>query len=208
MRPKREPSSKPAASELPTELFRSAGEWERWLAQNHARSRGVWLQIAKRDGGAASVSYAEALETALLFGWIDGQKDKLDAAFWLQKFTPRGPKSKWSQTNRTSALRLVKDGRMQPAGLAAIESAKADGRWASAYAAQSRASVPPDLQRALDASPAARTLFDALDGHNRYAILYRVEGARKPETRARRIADFVEMLASGKTLHPRTTRRA
>ncbi len=208
MRPKRDPSGTPAVNELPIELFRSAGEWEQWLARNHARSRGVWLKIAKRDGGAASVSYAEALETALLFGWIDGQKGRLDETFWLQKFTPRGPKSRWSQTNRTSALRLLKEGRMRPAGLAAIESAKADGRWAGAYAAQSHASVPPDLQRALDASPAARTLFDSLDGHNRYAILYRVETAKKPETRARRLAEFVEMLASGGTLYPRTTRRA
>jgi uncharacterized protein YdeI (YjbR/CyaY-like superfamily) len=202
------PTRRTAAQELATVHFASMRAWERWLEANHARSRGVWLKIAKRDGGATSVSYAEALEVALLFGWIDGQKDKLDDAFWLQKFTPRGAKSRWSETNRASAMRLVREGRMRPSGLAAIDSAKADGRWDAAYAPQSRASVPPDLARALDAHPAARTFFGTLDAQNRYAILYRVQDAKKPETRARRIATFVEMLANGETLHPKPTRRA
>jgi uncharacterized protein YdeI (YjbR/CyaY-like superfamily) len=186
---------------LPTKLFATSSAWERWLEQNHERARGVWLKIAKREAGISSVTYAEALEVALLFGWIDGQKGKLDEHFWLQKFTPRGPRSRWSKSNRASALRLIKEGRMRAAGLAAVASAKADGRWARAYASQSRASVPLDLQRALDAEPAALAYFATLDSHNRFAILYRVQDAKKPETRAKRIDDFVRMLARGEALH-------
>jgi uncharacterized protein YdeI (YjbR/CyaY-like superfamily) len=196
-------ASASSEAELPQKLFASPTEWERWLDGNHMRSRGVWLKIAKRGSGAASVSYADALQVALLFGWIDGQKEKCDERFWLQKFTPRSPKSRWSQTNRASAARLIKSGRMRPAGLAAIEGAKADGRWKGAYAPQSRASVPEDLRRALDAEPRARAFFDALDGHNRYAILYRVQDAKKLETREKRIATFVRMLANGEMLHPK-----
>jgi uncharacterized protein YdeI (YjbR/CyaY-like superfamily) len=194
-------------AELPQRLFASPSEWEQWLDQNHKRSRGVWLKIAKRRGGAASVSYADALEIALLFGWIDGQKQTCDERFWLQKFTPRGPRSRWSETNRATATRLIESGRMRPGGLAAVEGAKADGRWRGAYAPQSRASVPPDLRRALDAEPSARSFFDALDSHNRYAVLYRVQDAKKPETRAKRIAEFVRMLANGETLYPPSKRR-
>jgi uncharacterized protein YdeI (YjbR/CyaY-like superfamily) len=203
---KTKPDRQPGADDLPTVLFGSPAEWERWLVANHGRSRGLWLKIAK--GGAASLTYAQALEVALLFGWIDGQKGKLDAAFWLQKFTPRGPKSRWSKTNRAAAVRLTKEGRMHAAGLAAIESAKADGRWAAAYDSQSHASVPSDLQRALASNRAARSFFEALDSHNRFAILYRVNDAKKPETRAKRIATYVQMLARGETLHPRRVKRA
>jgi uncharacterized protein YdeI (YjbR/CyaY-like superfamily) len=160
------------------------------------------MKIAKPSAGVASVGYAEALEIALLFGWIDGQKQKLDADFWLQKFTPRGAKSRWSERNRASATRLMREGRMRPAGLAAVESAKRDGRWDRAYASQARATVPADLQRALDAKPEALAFFRTLDSANRYAILYRVQDAKKPETRAKRIADFVGMLARGETIHP------
>jgi uncharacterized protein YdeI (YjbR/CyaY-like superfamily) len=194
--------------DLPTLLFASPGEWERWLDANHDRSRGLWLKIGKGETAAATVSYAQALEVALLFGWIDGKKGKLDAAFWLQKFTPRGPKSRWSKVNRAAAMRLTKEGRMRPAGRAAIESAKADGRWAAAYESQSRASAPADLKRALASNEAARNFFDALDAHNRYAILYRVNDATKPETRAKRIATYVQMLARGETLHPRPAKRS
>jgi uncharacterized protein YdeI (YjbR/CyaY-like superfamily) len=182
--------------------FRSATEWEHWLGEHHSRSPGVWLLVAKRGGEAVSVSYAEALEVALLYGWIDGQKKSLDARFWLQRFTPRGPRSRWSQKNRESAIALVNEGRMKPAGLAAIERAKADGRWDAAYASQSRATVPSDLRRALDQNERAAAFFETLDGRNRYAILYRVQDAKKSETRAKRIADYVEMLARGETLHP------
>src|SRR5262245_21115672 len=161
------------ANELPTKLFTTSSVWERWLEKNHDRSRGLWLKLAKRNTGTSSVSYADALEIALLFGWIDGQKKTFDDRFWLQKFTPRGAKSRWSKTNRASAIRLIKEGRMRAAGLAAVESAKADGRWAAAYASQSRAVVPPDLRRALEAEPAALAYFATLDSRNRYSILYR-----------------------------------
>jgi uncharacterized protein YdeI (YjbR/CyaY-like superfamily) len=195
------------APELPTKLFRSAGEWEKWLETNHDRSRGLWVKISKRGAGATSLTYAQALEVAILFGWIDGQKGALDAAFWLQKFTPRGPKSRWSTTNCGTAMRLTEEGRMRPAGLAAIERAKADGRWAAAYESQSRASVPPDLRRALVLNAAALSFFETLDSHNRYAILYRIHDAKLPETRAKRIAAYVQMLAQGETLHPRKKKR-
>ncbi len=194
--------------ELPTKLFQSADEWEAWLETNHGRSRGLWLKISKRGAETASLTYAQALEVAILFGWIDGQKGALDATFWLQKFTPRGPKSRWSKANRATAMRLTKEGRMKPAGLAAIESAEADGRWAAAYESQSRASVPPDLQRALASNAAAQSFFETLDSHNRYAILYRIHDARSPETRTKRIAAYVQMLAQGETLHPRKKKRA
>jgi uncharacterized protein YdeI (YjbR/CyaY-like superfamily) len=195
------------APELPTKLFGSAGEWEKWLETNHDRSRGLWVKISKRGAGATSLTYAQALEVAILFGWIDGQKGALDAAFWLQKFTPRGPKSRWSKTNREAAMRLTEEGRMRPAGLAAIESAKADGRWAAAYESQSRASVPPDLRRAMASNSAAVSFFETLDSHNRYAILYRIHDAKSPETRAKRIATYVQMLAQGETLHPAKKKR-
>lgn len=195
-------------AELPTKLFATAGAWEEWLDRNHARSPGVWLKIAKATAGVESVSYAQALEIALLFGWIDGQKQTFDARHWLQKFTPRVAKSPWSERNRGIAMRLIEEGRMRPAGLAAVESAKSDGRWERAYASQRGATVPPDLQRALDAAPEARGFFETLESHNRYAILYRVQDAKKPETRAKRIADFVGMLARGETLHPRSRSRS
>lgn len=190
------------ATELLTKTFVSPAAWEKWLDANHAASPGLWLKIAKLGATRTSVTYKQALEVALLFGWIDGQKRALDEDAWLQKFTPRGPRSRWSEVNRTSALRLVEEGRMRPAGLAAIDSAKADGRWEAAYASQSRATVPADLQAALDAAPAAKKFFATLESHNRYAVLYRVQDAKKPETRAKRIATYVAMLAKGETLHP------
>ena len=192
-----------SAEGLPTKLFATAGAWEQWLDRNHGRSRGVWLKLAKATAGIESVGYAEALEIALLFGWIDGQKQALDARHWLQKFTPRGARSPWSERNRAIATRLIEEGRMRPAGLAVVESAKSDGRWARAYASQRNATVPADLQRALDAEPDALAFFGTLDSHNRFAILYRVQDAKKPETRAKRIADFVRMLVRRETLHPR-----
>jgi len=198
------PRQRSARDDLPTLLFKSPRDWERWLDAHHGSSRGLWMKIGKGDAAAGTITYAQALEIALLFGWIDGQKRKLDAAFWLQKFTPRGPKSRWSQANRAAALRLMKQGRMRPSGLSAIESAKADGRWAAAYEPQSRASVPDDLKNALASNKAARAFFDALDGRNRYAILYRINDAKKPETRMKRIAAYVQMLARGETLHPQS----
>jgi len=188
--------------DLPIVAFGSQQEWERWLAEHHATSKGVWLKIAKKDAGVETVSYAEALESALCYGWIDGQKRPYDDQFWLQRFTPRSPRSKWSRINRDKALALVEQGRMKPAGQAQIEQARRDGRWDAAYEAQSRAEVPDDLQRALDEHPAAQAFFATLDSRNRYAILYRLQDAKKPETRARRLDQFVAMLDEGKKLYP------
>ena len=201
-----DPEDVAPAEKSPTKHFPSAQAWEQWLEENHGRSRGIWLKIAKPSAGVASVGYAEALEIALLFGWIDGQKQRFDARYWLQKFTPRGTRSRWSERNRAIATRLIEEGRMRLAGLAAVESAKTDGRWARAYASQRHATVPADLQRALRAEPDALAFFGTLDSHNRYAILYRVQDAKKPETRAKRIAEFVQMLARRETLHPRRRR--
>jgi len=187
--------------ELPIVPFADAAAWERWLEREHARAAGAWLQIAKKDSGIASVTYAEALEVALCFGWIDGQKRGFDARFFLQRFTPRRPGSRWSQINTGHAERLIAAGRMRPAGLEQIEAARADGRWDAAYAGARASAVPDDLRAALDANPAAAAFFATLRGSNRYAILYRVQDAKRPETRARRIAEFVAMLERGETLH-------
>jgi len=190
-----------SSDELPVLPFASAEAWEAWLEREHVRASGVWLQIAKRSSGIATVTYAEALDVALCFGWIDGQKRAFDASWFLQRFTPRKRSSRWSQINVQHAERLIAAGRMRPAGFAQVEAARADGRWEAAYAGQRSATVPADLQAALDANPAAAAFFATLRGANRYAILYRVEDAKRPETRARRIDRFVAMLARGETLH-------
>jgi uncharacterized protein YdeI (YjbR/CyaY-like superfamily) len=187
---------------LPILAPEGAEEWARWLAKNH-RGPGVWLKLARKAPGVTSLTYGQAVEEALAWGWIDGQKRALDQRWWLQKFTPRGPRSLWSKVNRDKALALIAAGRMRAPGLAEVERARRDGRWKAAYAPQSRAEVPPDLQRALRADPRAAAFFATLDAANRYAILFRVGTAKKPETRARRIATFVAMLAEGRTLHPR-----
>jgi uncharacterized protein YdeI (YjbR/CyaY-like superfamily) len=174
---------------------------EAWLETEGRSSKGIWLRLAKKDSGIPSVSKAEAIDAALCFGWIDGQLDKYDEQHWLIRFTPRRPRSKWSARNRTRALELIAEGRMRPQGLAEIEAAKADGRWDAAYAPQSEAQVPADLQAALDANPKAAAFFATLKGANRYAILYRIGEAKKPETRVARIAKFVGMLERGETLH-------
>jgi uncharacterized protein YdeI (YjbR/CyaY-like superfamily) len=189
------------ADELPILPFASAAAWEAWLDEEHARAAGLWLKIAKQDSKLATVTHAEALELALCFGWIDGQRRALDTTWFLQRFTPRRRGSRWSQINRDKALVLIEQGRMRPAGLREVEAAQADGRWEAAYAGQRTAQVPPDLQAALDAEPAAAAFFATLRGANRYAVLYRVQDAKRPETRARRIETFVAMLARGETLH-------
>ncbi len=180
----------------------SQQEWEEWLEARHATSKGLWLKIAKKDSGIDSVSYAEALDSAIRYGWIDGQKGSHDEQFWLQKFTPRGPRSKWSRVNRDKAAELLRRGRMKPAGLAQIERAQQDGRWEAAYEGQSKATVPDDLQRELDRNPAAQAFFAALDSTNRYAILYRLQGAKKPETRARRLEKYIAMLNEQRKVYP------
>lgn len=189
------------ADEYPVLFFEDAASWETWLAAEHATADGVWLKFAKKATGIRSLDHAGALDVALCYGWIDGQARGLDETHHLQKFTPRRSRSKWSKINREKVTALIAEGRMQPAGLAEIERAKADGRWDAAYDPPSRATVPDDLQQALDANPAAKELFDALNSTNRYAILYQVQDAKRPETRARRIAKFVDMLNRGETLH-------
>ncbi|MCB0246884.1 MAG: YdeI/OmpD-associated family protein [Anaerolineae bacterium] len=192
-------AKKEALATLP---FASQEDWRAWLAANHATSAGVWLQLAKVDTGVPSVTYAEALEVALCYGWIDGQKRGLDDVWWLQKFTPRGPRSIWSKINRAKAEQLIASGAMQPAGLAAVEQAMSNGQWEAAYDSQAAAGVPDDLQAALEQNPDALAFFATLNSRNRFAILHRVQTAKKPETRARRIAQFVEMLENGEKIYP------
>jgi uncharacterized protein YdeI (YjbR/CyaY-like superfamily) len=187
---------------LPIISFASRGAWGSWLAKHHATSTGLWLKIAKKGSGIDTVSYAEALDVALCYGWIDGQKASCDDHYWLQRFTPRKPRSKWSKINRQKATELIEKGEMKPAGLREVERAKADGRWDAAYDAQSTATVPDDLRRELDKNEVAREFFATLDSRNRYAILYHIQDAKKPETRARRIEKYVAMLNERKKIYP------
>jgi uncharacterized protein YdeI (YjbR/CyaY-like superfamily) len=189
------------ADELPIHLFAGRRELEAWLEENSDSSAGVWLKIAKKGAEEPSVTYAEALELALCFGWIDSQKRGFDDQHFLQRFTPRRPRGRWSKINREKAEALIADGRMRPAGLAEVEAARADGRWEAAYAGQRTAAVPPDLQRELDANPTAAKFFASLDSANRYAILYRLQEAKKPETRERRLKKFLAMLERGEKVH-------
>jgi uncharacterized protein YdeI (YjbR/CyaY-like superfamily) len=185
---------------LPKLFFSSPAEWERWLEDNH-ESDGVWIKVAKTDSGIESVRYPEILHIALCFGWIDGRREALDEQYFLQRYTRRRSRSRWSRINRDNAERLIAEGAMRPAGLAEVERAKADGRWERAYEGQKVISVPDDLQRELDARPKAKAFFAELSSQNRYAILYRLHDAKKPETRARRLAKFVAMLEAGEVLH-------
>jgi uncharacterized protein YdeI (YjbR/CyaY-like superfamily) len=189
-------------SDLPIMPFASREAWEARLEEQHATSDGLWLKLAKKGSGIETVTFAEALDVALCYGWIDSQADKFDGDYWLQRFTPRKPRSKWSQVNREKVAKLIEAGRMKPAGLREVERAKADGRWDAAYEPPSTATVPDDLRAELEKNVAAREFFETLDRTNRYAILYRIQDAKKPETRARRIAKYVEMLAEGKKLYP------
>jgi uncharacterized protein YdeI (YjbR/CyaY-like superfamily) len=186
----------------PIEAFPSRDAWREWLRAEHERSSGVWLKLARRGGGEVSVTYEEALDVALCFGWIDARKRGLDEQWWLQRFTPRTPSSRWSRRNRDKAEALMASGEMHAAGLREVERARADGRWDAAYAGSATATVPDDLREALDAVPAAAEAFAGLDSRNRYSILYRVGEAKRAETRARRIAKFVDMLAAGERLYP------
>jgi uncharacterized protein YdeI (YjbR/CyaY-like superfamily) len=188
--------------ELPMIAFASAGAWEAWLEENHATSDGLWLKLARKGSGIESVSFAEALDVALCYGWIDSQANGFDDHYWLQRFTPRRPRSKWSKRNRDKATRLIAESRMKPAGLREVERARADGRWEAAYDAQSTATVPEDFRRELEKDEEAREFFATLNSQNRYAILHRIQDARRPETRARRIEKYVAMLREGKKLHP------
>lgn len=182
--------------------FASALEWNAWLAGHHDTPDGVWLELAKKGASFSTVTYGEALEVALCWGWIDGQKGAIDDSTWKQRFSPRRARSIWSKVNRAKAEALIGDGRMQPSGLAEVERARHDGRWAAAYDSPKQATEPDDLKQALHASKRARALFERLDATNRYAILHRVATAKLPATRARRIATLVAMLASGDVLYP------
>lgn len=188
-------------TDLPIKLFRTAAAWEKWLAA-HVADKGAWLKIAKKGQGVTSVTYDEALDVALCHGWVDGLKRSCDEQYFLQRFTPRRPKSLWSKLNIGRVERLVASGRMAVTGLREVEAAKADGRWQAAYDSASRIEVPDDLTAALAKQPRARKFFEQLDRTNRYAVLWRVQTATKPETRAARIEKLVAMLANGEKIHP------
>jgi uncharacterized protein YdeI (YjbR/CyaY-like superfamily) len=188
--------------DLPIIAFASQKDWKRWLQAEHETAKGLWLKLAKKGAPIASISYDEAVESALCYGWIDGQKGAYDERFWLQRFTPRGPRSKWSKINREKASQLLAEDRMKTAGLAQVEQAKEDGRWEAAYESQRTATVPEDLRRELEKDPEAKAFFATLDSANRYAILYRLKDAKRPETRARRLAKYVAMLGAHEKLHP------
>lgn len=181
--------------------FESRVGWEAWLEEHHETSDGLWLKIAKKDSGLGSISYSEALDVALSYGWIDSRKASFDDKFWLQRFTPRRPKSKWSKVNREKAIGLIEQGKMKAAGLKEVELAKLDGRWEQAYDSQRDATVPDDFQQELDRNPTAREFFATLNSTNRYAILYRIQDAKKPETRARRIEKYITMLNERKKIY-------
>lgn len=189
------------AAELPTLSFATPRAFSDWLADHHASSSGIWLRFAKKASGTVSITYTEAVDVALAWGWIDGQKQRGDETSWLQKFTPRGAKSLWSKNNREKALTLIEAGAMRPAGLAEVDRAKRDGRWDAAYDPPSRAAVPDDLKAALANNARAAAFFLTLDARNRYALLWRVQTAKKVETRQKRIAELVAMLARGEKVH-------
>lgn len=182
-------------------LFKSQQAWAAWLDKSHAQSTGLWLRLAKKGATFASVSYQDALEVALCYGWIDGQKQPESPESWLQRFLPRSNRSLWSKINREKASALIAGGQMQPAGLVAIENAKQNGRWESAYEAPRTSTVPPDFAAALQTNPRALAFFDALDRANRYAILWRIQTVKRPETRARKVKQFLAMLAKGEKIH-------
>lgn len=189
-----------SAAEQPVLFFGSPEDFEAWLEEQHDTSDGIWLKLAKKASGIASVVYSEALELSLCYGWIDGQVRRYDDDHYLQKFTPRRARSRWSKRNRARAEALIAAGRMRPAGLEQVARAQADGRWDEAYDSPATATVPEDFQQALDAHPAAREFFGGLGATKRYPFLYRIRDAKRPETRARRITEFVALLAEGKTL--------
>ncbi len=185
--------------ELPTLPFESKKKFTEWLAKNHDKSAGVWMKLAKKATGIPSVTYVEAVEVALCYGWIDGQAGSFDDKFWLVKFTPRRPKSIWSQINTKRVEQLIASGEMKPSGLKAVEAAKQDGRWAAAYSSPKNIVVPEDFQSALEKNKKAKAFFESLAGSKRYSFLFRIETAKKAETRMKRILQFVEMLEKGET---------
>jgi len=201
--------TKSGAAGDPIRLFATQAAWAAWLEKNHGKSAGLWLRLAKKGSGLKSITYAEALEAALCYGWIDGQKRGESERAWLQRFLPRSARSIWSRINRDKAVALIASGHMKAAGLEAVEAAKKAGRWDAAYDSPRAAEVPEDFQAALNANPRAREFFQSLDGANRYAVLFRIHTVKKAETRARKIREFVEMLERNERIHePRRARRA
>ena len=188
--------------DYPLKKFATPRSFELWLSRNHEKSQGIRIQFARKSSGIRSINYAEALEIALCYGWIDGQAKSMDEQWYVQRFTPRRARSLWSKRNRDIVARLIDEGRMQAAGQAEIDRAKSDGRWDAAYDSPAKAKVPDDLAAALQKSPRAKKFFQSLDSRNRYAILHRLMTAKKPETRARRLATFVEMLREERKLYP------
>ena len=195
-------SLRKSAAVLCVRTFERQRDWARWLQENHGKSPGVWLQLAKKDTDIDSVSYEEAVETALCFGWIDGQKKAHSEQYWLQKFTLRSDKSVWSKINKAKALALIKAGKMKSAGLNEIERAKRDGRWKAAYDSAGKSVVPSDFQSALDGNARAKEFFRTLDGRNRYAVVFRIQTAKTGATRAKQISKFVQMLERHEKVHP------
>jgi len=188
-------------NDLPVLAFASIAEWEVWLKANHMSAPGIWLKLAKKETRINSISYAEALDTALCFGWIDSQKVKFDAHYWLQKFTPRRQRSAWSRVNQEKVAQLMSQGKMREAGLREVELAKTNGQWQAAYESQSRMTVPEDFQALLAQNPDAQIFFDQLDSANRYAILYRVTTAKRAQTRTDRMQKFIMMLNNREKIH-------
>jgi uncharacterized protein YdeI (YjbR/CyaY-like superfamily) len=195
-------SLRKSSAVLPVRTFECQRDWARWLKENYGKSPGVWLQLAKKDTGIDSVLYEEAVETALCFGWIDGQKKAHSERYWLQKFTLRSDKSVWSKINKAKALALIKAGKMRSAGLNEIERAKRDGRWDAAYDSGRKSVVPSDLQSALDGNVRAKEFFGRLDSRNRYAVVFRIQTAKTAATRAQRISKFMQMLERHEKVHP------
>lgn len=189
------------AKKQPVLWFETQNDWDKWLAKNHPESNGVWLKIAKKGKGVTSVNYAEALDVAICYGWIDGQKQKFDDQFFLQKFTPRRPRSLWSKINREKVENLIAAGKMKPAGMAEVDAAKSDGRWDAAYDSPGNMTVPEELQAALDANPTANAFFETLNKTNRYSFCFRVQTARNPEIRKTRIEKLIAMLENGEKFH-------
>lgn len=187
--------------EMQVVSFASAEEWRKWIAEHHAKSNGVWLWLYKKDSGEKTVSYAEALEEALCYGWIDGQVNKYDATSYIQKFTPRRPKSIWSKRNTEKAERLIQEGKMEKAGMHQVELAKADGRWQQAYDSYKNMKVPEDFLQLLSKNEKAKTFFDGLNKANLYAIAWRLQTAKKPETREKRLKEILQMMSEGKKFH-------
>jgi uncharacterized protein YdeI (YjbR/CyaY-like superfamily) len=201
MKKKSSKNSAPASAGPPIRSFKNAEAWESWLEENQTATDGLWMRIAKKASGVRSITYPEAVEVALCYGWIDGQKKPESETTWLQRFVPRRPRSLWSKINREKALALIASGKMRPAGLKEIDRARTDGRWEAAYNSPKDAPIHPDFQNALNENPRAKAFFSTVNAANRYAIIWRLHTAKKAETRERLTRKFIEMLEKGETLH-------